>query len=605
MNNLITLNTDQTIETTLFIHEMTISQPIEVGGYVNGVTLPYERKNTLMVGIHLLCRFKSRFSKIQSLYFQTYGNQRVRLPTVFHSLRVLDSLTLPPVLNGKPFGPPVAIGPEMVIESPISFRHLIVNSVETEDMISGVDFNQWYDNSLWSKGRDHQEILATVIARNVRFDGDVEGNGKINGVDIMDVVKRMKAAKKNVEDQLHDYRTELRSFCSNTKSLVDKTQSRMYFFKYFVQRQVINEHLPIVSFFFFDHLGYHFLGVNMGCDSHFYQWDPSGKAFVPIFKFYTGLVQEWKHVVNGDEAVYLVTRSHRERTECQVLGLTVWLFTGVQLQLMWNMPNADLVQSVAVDPAKPASFYVLMPGVVIEYGVDGSTLEQWKLPKSVLEYGFVPSEVGLGLALSDSKLLVLLSNVEKPVARVASNESLELALFSSQSMHDRLGKTYLDKLQNSSHSLLEISEIIHPENLSPVEGEDHFGNDTVIHVVEPVSVDTPNPPVSEDESTTETTVARDVPHGGILIADNPHFPERTKGAVVAFQAGPHNKKRHLVAVSTVVHTVVQGDQDAIKVRSFSNRFPRSVLTSKLLRRSTPTSKWESCTKSCRATVLPI
>lgn len=51
MNSLITLNTDQTIETTLLIHEMTITQPMDVGGYVNGVTLPYERKNTLMVRI--------------------------------------------------------------------------------------------------------------------------------------------------------------------------------------------------------------------------------------------------------------------------------------------------------------------------------------------------------------------------------------------------------------------------------------------------------------------------------------------------------------------------------------------------------------------------
>nr|XP_019548163.2 LOW QUALITY PROTEIN: uncharacterized protein LOC109418432 [Aedes albopictus] len=543
MNNLITLNTDQTIETTLFIHEMTITQPMEVGGYVNGVTLPYERKNTLM----------------------TYGNQRVRLPTVFHTIRVLQSLTLPPVLNGKPFGPPVAIGPEMVIESPISFRHLIVDRLETEDMISGVDFDRWYENSLWSKGRDHQTIEARISARNVRFSGDVEGNGKINGVDIMDVVQRMKAAKKNVEDQLQDYQSEMRSFCSNTKQLVDKSQSRMFFFKYFVQRQVINEHLPIVSFHFFDHLGYHFLGVNMGCESHFYQWDPTGKAFVPIFKYYTGLVEEWNHVVNGEEAIFLVTRSISEITQCEVSGLSVWLFTGVQLQLVWNTIDTASMQSVVADPVKSYKFMYCTPDVVVEYSVDGSTLEQWRLPKSALGYEFIPSRVGLGLALSDSKLLVLLSNVNKTVDEGPTvNSGLEMALFSSQSMHDRMKKTYSEKLLNSTIESAEVSDIIHPENLSPQEEYNHFGNDTVI-VVEPEAVDIPEPPVSEDQLPTETPIARDIPHGGIMIADNQHFPERSKGDVVAFHAGPHNKKRHLVAVSTVVHTVVQGDQDAIKI----------------------------------------
>lgn len=451
----------------------------------------------------------------------------------------------------------------MIIESPISFRHLIVDRLETEDMISGVDFNQWYENSLWRKGRDHQTIEAKISARNVRFNGDVEGDGKINGVDIVDVVQRMKAAKKNVEDQLLDYRSEMRSFCSNTKQLVDKSQSRMYFFKYFVQRQVINEHLPIVSFHFFDHLGYNFLGVNMGCESHFYQWDPTGKAFVPIFKYYTGVVQEWNHVVNGEEAIFLVTRSITELTQCEVAGLSVWLFTGVQLQLIWNTVDTASMQSVAADPAKSTSFYVLTPDVVVEYGVDGSTLEQWRLPKSALGYEFIPSKVGLGLALSDSKLLVLLSNVNKTFEEDSTD--LEMALFSSQSLHDRMKKTYSEKLLNSTVSSEEVSDIIHPENISPLEEHSHFNNDTVIYVVEPETIDIPDPPVSEDELSSETPIARDIPHGGILIADNQHFPERAKGDVVAFYAGPHNKKRHLVAVSTVIHTVIQGDQDAIKV----------------------------------------
>lgn len=381
----------------------------------------------------------------------------------------------------------------------------------------------------------------------------------------MDVVQRMKAAKTNVENQLQDYQSEMRSFCSNTKQLVDKTQSRMYFFKYFVQRQVINEHLPIVSFHFFDHLGYHFLGVNMGCESHFYQWDSAGKAFVPIFNFYTGVVEEWNHVVNGEEAIYLVTRSISDITQCEVMGLNVWLFTGVQLQLIWNTVDTGSMQSVAADPTKPRSFYVLSPNLVVEYSIEGGTLEQWKLPASALGYEFIPAGVGLGLALSDSKLLVLLSNVNKNDEGPTVNSSLEMALFSSQSLHDRVKHAYAEKLINSTVSSVGVSDIIHPETLSPQDENRHFDNDTVIYVVEPETIDTPDPPVAGDKLPAETPIARDIPHGGIMVADNLHFPERSRGNVVAFYAGPHNKKRHLVAVSTAVHTVVQGDQDAIKI----------------------------------------
>ncbi|EDS33193.1 conserved hypothetical protein [Culex quinquefasciatus] len=544
--DIITLTTPQTIKAPVFLNEITITQPMDVGGLINGVNFMYERQNTLM----------------------TYGNQHIRVPTIFNSVRVLNSLTLPPIINGRPFGKPVLLGPQMTIESPISFRKLRVKSLVTEDMLSGVDFDAWYHNSLWTAGREHQLIEGPVIARNVRFGADVEGNGKINGVDIKEVIQRMKAAKQNVEDQLLDYRAELRSMCSTAKKLVGSSQKQVYYFKYFVQRQVINGGEAIESFHFFDHLGYHFLAINVGCESQFYQWDPVGRVFVPMFKFYTGVVEEWQTVVNGDRGVYLVTRSSSEITKCKILGVGVWLFSAVQLRLVWNAAEPELVQAIGSDPSKPDSFYVLKGGKMYEYTVDGNVVEQWNLPMSETGYKFVPNDVGLGLAVSDGKMLVVLTSVNRSSTarpKRSPDELIQMALFSSQSMYDRIASKNLTSEQVGAAfpAQWETTEVIEADDLQQMPHPDRLINDTLVHVN--VGDDPPVRSLQDEVSLPEATIAREIPLGGIFTAENLNFPEYSRGEMIAFRAGPHDRKRNLVAVSTVVDSVIHGNNDVIKI----------------------------------------
>ncbi|XP_055643963.1 uncharacterized protein LOC129780074 isoform X2 [Toxorhynchites rutilus septentrionalis] len=544
---LITLNTDQNIQTELYIDELTITQPLEVGGLINGVHFPYERQNT----------------------FMTYGTQWIRMPTVFNSIRVLKSLTLPPVINGRPFGKPVVLGPKMVIESPVTFQNLRAKSLQTDDMISGVDFNQWYENSLWRTGRDHQVIDANVSATNVHFRANVEGNGVINGVEFNKIVQKMRSVRQNVDERLNDVRSEFRTLCSSTKDLVDKSQNRTYFFKYFVQRQVINEHQDIQSFHFFDHLGYHFLALNTECDSHFFQWDPVGKAFVPLFKSNTGRVEEWDTVIDDNRAVYLVTRSINKSTECEIHGVSVWLFTGVQLQQMWNAAEVNAADAVKADPLKSTSFYLLKEDKVMEYSVDGSVFEHWTLPKSILGYRFIPSEVGLGLSLSDGKTLVLLSNTNQTRdiirSKRSNNETTGIALFSTQSMYDRMSRNYTLQTVGPEHSYeaADESDLFEPGTLISTQYRSDT-NESEIHTHDSPPRNVPYTSLHAND-TMEATIARDIPLGGILIAENQHFPEKFGGEIIAFKAGPRNKKRHLVAVSVTVDAMVKGDHDAIKI----------------------------------------
>ncbi|XP_055611748.1 uncharacterized protein LOC129758294 [Uranotaenia lowii] len=540
MEQLISLSSNQTIQGELFFDEVTITKPLEVGGLINGFNFGYERQNTLM----------------------TYGTQHIRTPSIFNSIKVLDSLMLPPVLNGKLLGIPVLRGPKMVITSPISFRNVIATSLQTKDSISGINFDWWYENSLWSRGRDHQEIESKVRARNVRFDQDVEGNGMINGVDIKDVIHRMRAAKRNVELRLSDFRSEYRALCSSTRGLVQETQRRTFFFKYFVQRQVINEHLDIDSFHFFNHLGYYFLAVNYGCSTNFYQWDTIGKLFLPLFQFHTGVVEEWKSIVDGDRAVYLVTKSPSEVTDCQIVGVTVWLFTGVQLRKLWNAASADVADAIHTEVTKPESFYISKDGLVMEYNIDGNVLEQWELPKSLDGYRFIPNEVGLGLALTDGKLVVLLSNVNKaenlPRTRRSTNETLGMALFNSQSVYDRMSNKSMVAMSPKSRAW-QMTDSIEPEVVNANEDIDSRSRSLPLRSLATEDL------LEDEDSLVEETIARDIPLGGILTADIPHFPGRSRGEILTFSVGSPKRKHQLTAVTFLTSTVIKGDHDAIKI----------------------------------------
>lgn len=70
------------------------------------------------------------------------------MPTIFHSTRVLHSLTTPDKVNGRDMKLAASLLSEkVVIDSPLSFGNVAVNSLNTNDFISGVDFNKWIETS--------------------------------------------------------------------------------------------------------------------------------------------------------------------------------------------------------------------------------------------------------------------------------------------------------------------------------------------------------------------------------------------------------------------------------------------------------------------------
>ncbi|XP_053670226.1 uncharacterized protein LOC128720574 [Anopheles nili] len=546
-SDLITLHTEQTIDHPIYVNQIVVSHPLEVQSLVNGRDLRVERQNTVM----------------------RYGEQLIEATTVFNTIRVLDTVTLPKILNGVPFGQPVQLANDMVISSPLSFYQISADEVYTEDTIGGIDFNRWYDQALWTDGRDHQQFLGKLRSRKIIFRDSILGNGTINGMTIKDIVRKLQSEKHFVDGELAKRRDSFRASCRETQALINGTREGLYFFNYFVQRQTIREESPLESFWIFQYQGNHFLGINFGCDSAFYQWNPQERKYVRLFKVHTGYVFEWQTIASDDEKLYLVTRSSPTSKSCNVTGLSILQFKGLALEMVKNFPEKD-VDSIFVDPTLAERFYVLDRTTVIEYDAQGTLHDEWDLARIFESAAFLPNTVGVGLALSDGKRIAVLSRKD-PTSGLRRKRShkdphVDMALFlSPMSMYGHMQKnsSYYRTDDTPDEYSHDVALLTQPDALNEI-GSIQESNDTVIHTRDTSSNLLPS--LIEDH--TETRIAKEVPMGRISITENHYFPDPALGELLSFHVGLHGEpRRQLIAVTETVQTVIKGNHDSIRIYS--------------------------------------
>ncbi|XP_052863555.1 uncharacterized protein LOC128270189 [Anopheles cruzii] len=556
---LITLHTEQTIEHPVYVREIIVNHPLNVAGLVNGRDLRTERQNTVM----------------------RYGEQVIEAPSVFSFVRVLNNLTLPAILNGVPYSEPVQLGPEMTISSPISFYQIATEEAYTEDTIGGIHFDQWYDQCLWTDGRKHQHYFGQIRARKVVFRSSIVGNGTINGHPIGDIAQRLRSEKQHAEGALSKHRSQYRAACRETQTLINGTQQGTYFFNYFVQRQTINEQRDIQSFWTFEQHGNHFLGVNYGCESKFFQWNPHDRLFVALFETVTGHIFEWQTLTSetegdGSGSIHLITRSTPRDQACSVGGLSLWKFKGLSLELVNNFPDKD-VDSLLVDADRARDrFYALERTTVQEYDLLGNVTDEWNLSKIFETAAFLPNSLNIGLALADGKRIAVLERNESapPIRRKRSNEDpqVNLALFAlPHNMYQHMQRNYsyhrsedqTDGAQQDS-DLPEYAPVLtQPDPLNEI-GSVQESNETIIQTRQS-SPDVREPTLATD---LEPRIAKEVPFGRIRTTENQHFPDPATGEVLSFQVGLRGEQRHtLVAVTQTLQTTIKGKHDSVRIYS--------------------------------------
>ncbi|KAH8366688.1 hypothetical protein KR084_011853 [Drosophila pseudotakahashii] len=139
LSRVVTRYTEQHLSDPLRADELLLDGQLVVHGKVNGHNLTEEYANTLMIN--------------------PAKEQHVETPLFMGSLLVSGSLEINSPVNGLNLSDVASLNEDQVLlQSPLYFATLHAPFLKADQKINGFDFKDWYDGSLWARGREQQEI---------------------------------------------------------------------------------------------------------------------------------------------------------------------------------------------------------------------------------------------------------------------------------------------------------------------------------------------------------------------------------------------------------------------------------------------------------------
>ncbi|KAH8250475.1 hypothetical protein KR038_003439 [Drosophila bunnanda] len=151
LSRVVTRHTAQHLPENLTAEELLLDgQVLVVGGSVNGRNLSAEYANTLMTN-------------------PSSKEQRVDTPLFLGTIDVIGPLDITSPVSGLNLSDVATLTAEPVrLESPLYFARLEAPSLQTDQPVNGFDFSDWYERSLWARGRPQQEITGSWRVKKLR-----------------------------------------------------------------------------------------------------------------------------------------------------------------------------------------------------------------------------------------------------------------------------------------------------------------------------------------------------------------------------------------------------------------------------------------------------
>ncbi|EDX00884.1 uncharacterized protein LOC6523903 [Drosophila yakuba] len=135
----VTRFTEQHLSDPLEADDLLLDGQLMVRGNVNGQNLSQEYANTLMIN--------------------PSGEQQVDTPLLLSSITVSESLEVTAPVNGLNLSDVAILGEDPLrLQSPLYFDTLHAPFLRAHQNLNGFDFKDWYEGSLWARGREQQEI---------------------------------------------------------------------------------------------------------------------------------------------------------------------------------------------------------------------------------------------------------------------------------------------------------------------------------------------------------------------------------------------------------------------------------------------------------------
>ncbi|CAH1985769.1 unnamed protein product [Acanthoscelides obtectus] len=348
--------------------------------------------------------------------FMLDGDQYV--PSMIFANNVLIRKNLnTSLLNNKPAKKVVTINTDQELTANYDFKAKITiqGDLNVHGLLNGIDTKKWRDNLLKVSGVTKQKINRSLdVTENVTFEENVDGDGLIAGLDLVELVEKVdeiKLKKLEVDRGVID---DYNNICTDIKYLSGMTASQIYKFKYFEMWEEMVFGYFIRHTFYFEFNNSRYLLVNEdNCKSHIFVF--GNDVFVPVTTTETGDISQTIAVRDGDKALYLITNNQKPNKpgKCSNSGTNAWVFEDRKLELMFKMEDMLLLQ----DSLIPNTFYGLDQNGVSELVIRPSLRSYLPVRKWIFSSEnakFLPRGMQTGLTLYNEKKLIQLNRINTP-----------------------------------------------------------------------------------------------------------------------------------------------------------------------------------------------
>lgn len=379
-DHILTLKTDQVIEYLKIEGAIKVNEPLNVMRfYTNGVNeknlidLMIQRENSVLVHDK---------------------NVTILTPMIFiQEAKILGSMTCKGYINSKRIEDIVLLNSSPVFDSKMNFRSLEVQSINSDYLISGIDFKNWLKTRIWKRSNEVQVITNQWSVKQAKFNADCNGNGLINGRSINQIQKNLKENVNQVQAFLSNYTGQYTQLCRNLQSQVENYgHSSVHILKYLELDFKIVEDRDIYSFYDFSTKDGNYLIVNFGCNSKVYLWMKSQQKYQETSFTETGIIYDYAsfRYENGD--FFVITNSKvPSDAPCNFNGLNSWKLDNRKLVHITAVKTDGAVNKIFSHATHTRLFYALdSTDKVMSFDAFGTKLEEWKLPSESLSYSFLP-----------------------------------------------------------------------------------------------------------------------------------------------------------------------------------------------------------------------
>ncbi|XP_055383336.1 uncharacterized protein LOC129613349 [Condylostylus longicornis] len=398
LENLVTLHTYQNFTHEIHVSELFLTGSLTTINLINDKwDIKAEMENTVM---------KNRLE------------QRITSSITAKSFKILHDLQIDALVNEKKNISDVIHLESKTIElySPVFFKNLTVPEVFTKDTISGFNFNEWYDESLWSSGRTEQTITGHWNIENLYVKGNIIGHDHyINNIPLDMIRGQLDGPTEDQQKQFKHITDDYNILCQKIQKIMKKSQNRIYFVKYFEESTKYKENGLINTINIFKHNETYYLLSNVDCYTIIYQWDVKNSKFVQINKFESGSVFEYIAISEKNGDLNLLTNSkENEISKCKSQGVKYWVFNSGNISDHGQFYGH--FDSIYYDPNQNGFVYGISLNqnsvIKLNPGRSSEDIEDeiWELPKESRGlYRFLPDNTEFGAAISDGKRILIVN----------------------------------------------------------------------------------------------------------------------------------------------------------------------------------------------------